>query len=64
MYIIMLAKEAGKISIDWLIDWLIDKLIDWFGFYADSAIFQPCNGGNLDKYTQSIMLNVEKLTFN
>ena len=23
-------------------DWLIDWLIDWTGFYAVSAIFQPC----------------------
>ena len=30
----------------WLFDWLFDWLIDWIEFYAESEIFQPCNGGD------------------
>ena len=35
-------KNMSKI--DRLIDWLIDR---WIAFYAVSAIFQPCNGGDI-----------------
>ena len=31
--------------IDWLIDWLLYWLIDWLIDCAESAIFQPHNGG-------------------
>ena len=37
---------------------LIDWLIDWIEFYAESAIFQPCNGGLLWKRRLLIFVNV------
>ena len=35
---------------------LVDRLIDWIEFYAESAMFQPCNGGKRTAGTAFINL--------
>ena len=47
-----------------VIDWLIDWLIDWIEFYAVSAIFQPCIGGQNFEIHAILTLPNDTLPFN